>query len=142
MRRLIVIVISGLVLVGLALPAVAGGRPLSAALSWDNEVPPAVETAATGTIHLTLNQGQGEVCFWLDTDGLSGPPLAGHIHAAPAGQNGGVVVNLGIMSADQASCVSADKDTIKQIRQNPWNYYVNVHTAVNPGGEVRGQLSK
>ena len=53
--------------------------------------------------------------------------------------NGGVVVNLGGLLS---GCVAADAGTIKAIRQNPEGYYINLHTALNPGGEVRGQLEK
>ena len=117
----------------------AGGRPLHAELSWENEVPPASETNATGSAYITLNQGQEEICFNIETSGLSGPVLADHIHVGEAGVNGGVVVSLqGMLSG----CVSADADTIKAIRQNPEGYYINLHTALNPGGEMRGQLEK
>ena len=117
----------------------AGGRPLHAELSWENEVPPASGTTATGSAYVTLNQGQEEICFSITTSGLSGPVLADHIHMGEAGENGGVVVNLG---GALSGCVSADADTIKAIRHNPEGYYINLHTALNPGGEVRGQLEK
>ena len=119
--------------------AAAGGRPLVADLSWDNEVPPASGTTATGSAAFTFNQGQKEICFDITTTGFSGPLLADHIHVGAAGMNGAIVVSLeGVLSG----CVTADADLIKAIRQNPTGYYVNLHTALNPGGEVRGQLEK
>jgi hypothetical protein len=138
MRRLALVALIVAFALGGSLPALAGGRPLSADLSWDNEVPPALGTTATGSAEFTLNQGQGEICFDIETTGLSGPVLADHIHVGEAGTNGGVVVNLGGLLE---GCVSADGHTIKAIRQNPAGYYVNLHTALNPGGEIRGQLS-
>lgn len=92
-------------------------------------------------MHLTLNQGQGQICFDLDVKNIN-TPTAAHIHAAKAGVNGSVVVTFFSGSAVFDSCVSADKDLIKEIRQNPANYYVNVHNANHPGGAIRGQLSK
>jgi len=139
MRRLVLVALMVVFALGVSLPVLAGGRPLSADLSWDNENPPATGTTATGSAHFTLNQGQEEICFNIETSGLSGPLLADHIHVGEAGINGGVVVNLG---GALDGCVSADGDLIKTIRQNPGGYYVNLHTALNPGGEVRGQLSK
>jgi len=139
MRRLVLVALMVVFALGVSLPVLAGGRPLSADLSWDNEVPPATGTTATGSAHFTLNQGQEEICFHITTSGLSGALLADHIHEAEAGTNGGVVVNLG---GALDGCVAADGDLIKTIRQNPGGYYVNLHTALNPGGEVRGQLSK
>jgi hypothetical protein len=123
-------------------PASAGGRPLSADLSSANEVPDS-GTAASGSAALTLNQGQGEICVDIDSSGLQGIVVAGHIHSAPAGVNGGVVVNLGVNSAQFSACVDGvDPALIKAIRQHPENYYVNVHTTEVPSGEIRGQLSK
>ena len=141
MRKIFVVVLSVSLAAVMAAPAFAGGRPLTADLSFDNEVPPASGTAATGSAAVTLNQGQGEVCFSIELSGLSGAVLAGHIHVGPAGSNGGIVVNLDLASG-LSGCVNASPDAIKAIRQNPSGYYINVHTALNPGGEVRGQLSK
>jgi hypothetical protein len=139
MRRLVFVALMVVFALGVSMPALADGRPLSADLSWDNEVPPASGTTATGSAHFTLNQGQGEICFHIETSGLSGPVLADHIHEGVAGTNGGVVVNLG---GALDGCVTADGDLIKTIRQNPGGYYLNLHTALNPAGEIRGQLSK
>jgi hypothetical protein len=123
-----------------------GGRPLSTSLSGAEEVPP-VPTPGTGTFVATLNQGQGQICYELTVSDLLHPvrPAGGgaHIHRAPAGTNGGVVVPL-IAPVDGASsgCATVSRELIKEIRQNPENFYVNVHTLGYPGGEVRGQLSK
>ena len=125
-------------LVGVGIVA-AGGRPLVADLSWENEVPPASGTSATGWAEFTLNQGLEEICFHITVENLSGPLVADHIHVGEAGTNGGVVVNLG---GALSGCVDVDTDTFKAIRQNPEGYYLNLHTALNPGGELRGQLEK
>ena len=73
-----------------AIPAAAGGRPLSADLNGANEVTPG-DPDGSGTMNLTLNQGQGEICWDLDVEGIEMPSRA-HIHAGEAGVNGGVVV--------------------------------------------------
>ena len=101
---------------------------------------------ATGSAHVWLNQGQEEVCFSIETEGLTTGAIAAHIHSGPAGANGGVVVNFDWANtgdADSAAgCVSADAGVIKDIRQHPDQYYVNVHNSTVPSGAVRGQLSK
>ena len=141
MRKLALIV-AALALLAVAAPAAAGGRPLTADLDAANEVGPGGDVGATGFAHVTLNQGQGEVCFHIDTDGLTTAPVAAHIHVGVAGVNGGVVVNLDWAGNGSSGCVSADADTIKAIRQNPDGYYINVHNPTVPSGAVRGQLSK
>lgn len=131
-----------------AIPAAAGGRPLTAELSGANEVPRGSgDPDGSGTMSLTLNQGQGEICWELDVDDISAPTRA-HIHQGEAGVNGGVVVFFfdtvipNPIPVASEGCVDVDKDTIKDIRQNPQNYYVNVHNADFPAGAIRGQLSK
>jgi len=142
MRKIFVLTITVLAMLVMAVPALGGGRPLTAYLSGDNEVP-ANESPAAGVAHVTLNQGQGEVCVHIDAGGFLGTVVAGHIHKAPAGVNGGVVINLGVNSPVYDACVDGvDPDLIKDIRQNPAGYYVNVHSTVIPSGEIRGQLSK
>jgi CHRD domain len=73
---------------------------------------------------------------------------AAHIHAAPAGVAGPVLVPLftgvGLLGTDSASgCVlGVSQELIKAITHDPGAYYVNVHSSVFPAGAVRGQLSK
>ena len=131
-----------LVAAGFVSHAVAGGRPLSTTLTGAQEVPPA-DPDGSGTASFTLNQGQGQICFTLTASNLA-PTTAAHIHEASAGQNGPVVVTLTPPGPDGSSsgCVAAPAEVIKAIRQNPSDYYVNIHTTEFPGGAIRGQLSK
>lgn len=129
--------------------ATAAGRPLSATLTGAAEVnsqgvPNQGDPDGSGSAKITLNQGQGKICFELSVSNIMLPAAAAHIHEAPAGQNGPVVVGLTAPDASGKSsgCVSVDRDLIKEIRQTPSNYYVNVHNSEFPAGAVRGQLGK
>jgi CHRD domain-containing protein len=133
-----------LVVLAVAASATAGGRPLSAELTGAAEIPGPGDPNGSGTVHLTLNQGQGTVCFNLEWNGLRGAVTAAHIHEAPAGVAGPVVVPLFTTprASPEEGCVQADPALIKDIRKNPDEYYVNLHNAEFPAGAIRGQLSK
>jgi len=119
--------------------AAHGGRPLHATLLAQSSVPP-VASNGSGTALVTLNQGQGEVCWDISVQGLTSPVILAHIHQGAAGANGAVVVDFMEPVNGLNGCVHADRALIKQIRQHPADYYVNVHTTMFPAGEVRGQL--
>jgi CHRD domain len=151
MRRRVLLLVAVLGMVGLlavGAPAYGQGRPFSTMLTGAAEVPGPGDADASGTALLTLNQGQGEVCFDLSWAGIDGTVVAAHVHAAPAGVAGPVVVPLftgvALSGTDNASgCVlGVSKELIKAIRHDPEAYYVNVHSSVFPAGAVRGQLSK
>lgn len=121
-----------------AVPALAGGRPLTAELTGAAEVPGPGDPDGSGFAKVTLNQGLGEVCWDITFEGI-GAPTAAHIHTGEAGVAGGVVVAL----SPGSDCTDGvDAEVIKAIRQNPSDYYVNVHNAEFPPGALRGQLSK
>lgn len=119
--------------------ATAGGTTLSTTLVGSEERPGPGDPDGTGFITLTLNQGRGEICWELTYSAIDAP-TSGHIHKAPAGQPGGVFVTLFDNDGTAPRCVSATKAQIKEIRQNPSAFYVNVHTTTFPGGAIRGQL--
>ncbi len=141
MRRVISFAVVMALAIFVAVPALAGGRPLATSLETSNEVPPTASDAR-GHARITLNQGLGEICVDITAGGFEGVVLMGHIHEAPSGVNGPIVVNLGVNSANYSACVEADADIIKAIRQDPSGFYINIHTTAFPGGEIRGQLSK
>jgi hypothetical protein len=150
MRSRAVVLIAGLVAALLLMVGAAaaddGGRPFSTAMTGANEAPGPGDPDATGQAVITLNQGQNEVCFQLSWADIDGEVFAAHIHVAPAGSPGPIVVPLfsgSFAGTDSASgCVSnVDPALIKAIRQDPSAYYVNVHSRPNfPGGAIRGQL--
>jgi hypothetical protein len=123
-----------------------GGRPLSTALVGAEEAPGPGDPNASGQADLTLNRGQQEVCFTVSWADVDGEVFAAHIHEAPAGDPGPVVVTLftgSFAGTDSASgCAeNVDRDLIKAIRKDPSAYYVNVHSRPGfLGGAVRGQL--
>jgi hypothetical protein len=82
------------------------------------------------------------VCYELGVSVIA-PAAAAHIHFAPAGENGPIVVPLTPPTDGSSSgCVSVDRALAKNILKYPELYYVNVHNADFPSGALRGQLSK
>src|SRR5262249_58184725 len=95
-RRLFPVVVAPAASPGAAAPpatAADGGRPLSATLTGPVEIPPG-DPGGSGTAEFQVNIGQGQICFSLSVQHLSTPVIAAHIHVAPAGQAGPIVVPL------------------------------------------------
>lgn len=139
---LVLIVLTVLSLTGIAAD---GGRKFTVTLTGAAEVPGPGDPDGSGTAVLRLNPGQGEVCFDITVSNITLPATGAHIHVGTATEFGPVVVGLTPpgTSGSSSGCVSADRDLIKAIIQNPENYYVNVHTLpLYAAGAVRGQLSK
>jgi hypothetical protein len=128
--------------IALAQVAIAAGQPFVTALEGENEVPITGDLDGTGTATLTLNRGTGEVCWHIVVADITLPASAAHIHEAPVGVPGPVVVTLGAPDASGVStgCTTADRALVKDIAKNPSDYYVNVHNSDFPGGALRGQL--
>lgn len=120
----------------------SGGRPLSATLTGAAEVPGPGDPDGSGTGTITVNSGQGEICYQITVSNVA-PATAAHIHRAPAGQAGPVVVTLEAPANGTVSnCVSVGRALARDIQKNPVNYYLNVHNTEFPAGAVRGQLAK
>ena len=139
MKKNNVLYIVLILLTALALASIAadGGRKFTTELTGAAEVPGPGDPDGSGTATVTLNPGQGEVCWDITVSGVD-TITAAHIHVGEAGVAGGVVVPL----SPTSGCTSADLDLIKAIIQNPEGYYVNVHNAPFPAGALRGQLGK
>lgn len=119
-----------------------GGRPLAADLTGAAEVPGPADPDGSGTAVVKVNVGLRQICYTLTVADID-PAAAAHIHAAPAGMNGPVVVPLvPPTSGSSSGCASVDRALAKAILKTPDSYYVNVHNAEFPAGAVRGQLAK
>ena len=86
----------------------------------------------------------GDICYELSVRRLTSAAFAAHIHGV-AGRTvaAGVLVPLVPPSGATGSssdCVGVESGLLAAIVANPGDYYVNVHTTLFPGGEVRGQL--
>jgi len=126
----------------LAGSATAGGRPISVGLTGAAEAPGPGDPDGSGTVSLTFNPGTGEVCYDYSVTGVA-PLAAAHIHVAPVGSPGPVVIPLPPTSPTGGhGCVTADRSLIVAILINPTAYYFNVHNAEFQAGALRGQLTR
>lgn len=119
------------------------GNKLKAELVGDKEVPGPGDIDGTGEAKVRIHEDKNELCVDLETEYIDRASAA-HIHHAPAGSSGAVVVPLSVPDEDGEidECVQVDKELLKAIKENPQDYYVNVHTNPYPNGAIRGQLSK
>ena len=121
-----------------AYSAAALAADIKVALSGANEVPP-VTTSATGAGTITVNADMG-VSGSVMTTGIAA--TAAHIHEAAAGKNGPVIVPMTKSGDNMWTVAAGAKLTEAQMTAlKAGNLYVNVHSAANPGGEIRGQLN-
>ncbi len=111
------------------------------ALVGDQEVP-AVTTEATGSATVALSGDTMSVTG--DFSELSSPQVGGHIHLAPAGVAGDVIFPLNISAAqDGSSGVFSLSTTLTPEQIDAYNageLYLNIHSEMNAGGEIRGQI--
>jgi CHRD domain len=124
----------------LATPSMAANVNLKADLKATNEVPP-VDSKGAGSVTATYDTSSKKLSWKGNVSGLSGPATAAHFHAGEAGKNGGVVVP--IAGADKGSfegSATLSDEQATDLMAGKW--YVNVHTAANKGGEIRGQVTK
>jgi len=110
-----------------------------ATLSGASEVPPVV-TAAKGTFSAKYIKANGLLLWNMTYEGLSGPAVGAHIHGpATEAQNAGIVVGFNNpVSSPMAGQATLTPAQFADLQAGKW--YVNVHTAANRGGEIRGQL--
>ena len=135
----------------------------SAALLPSNEVPPVsnAESTGHGAVQIQFDvtrDASGAITaatgtFYFQLTGYpAGTIITGaHIHPAPAGVNGPVIISTGLASANTRVLengsgdftfrgVFSDPALVQQILNNPSAFYFNVHSPTNPGGFSRGQL--
>jgi CHRD domain len=122
-------------------PVLAETINLKANLQPESEVPP-VKSSAKGSLTATYDTATKKLTWNGTVSGLTGNATAAHFHGpAEPGKNAGVLVPApGVqtgafegsadLTADQAETLVAGRT------------YFNIHTAANPQGEVRGQVTQ
>lgn len=140
----------------LASPAFAQNVELTATLSGTNETPTPINTGAFGNATATVDPVAQTIAVTVRVWNLPSGATGGHIHVGGPGTGGPVIWNLNVpnnisndftvtavfscanltLRPDQGirSCDDAFQSVLGE------NTYVNIHSAVNPGGEIRGQL--
>ena len=113
---------------------------LSTRLTAASEVPPTA-SAGTGTVDAVLNKDTNLLRWKASYSGLSGPATAAHFHGpASPGANAGVVLPWpGPVANPLEGSAMLTPAQAADLLAGRW--YANVHTAANPGGEVRGQMT-
>ncbi|MEI6183620.1 MAG: CHRD domain-containing protein [Polynucleobacter sp.] len=112
-------------------------QSMKVTLAGSQEVPP-VTTSASGTGSIMVSP-DGLVSGSVITVGVDG--TMAHIHEAPMGQNGPVIVPFAKTADGVWSVPAGAKLSDAQLQSlKSGSLYINVHSAANKGGEIRGQL--
>lgn len=117
------------------------GIPFDAMLNGMQQVPP-VTTGARGAASLMATADLDSLWYDVVVDGLSGPMQAAHFHEGAVGATGDVVIDIaGNISGNRIQgWVTGAELADNLVEMLEGNLYLNVHTAMNPTGEVRGQV--
>ncbi len=113
--------------------------PVTNRLAASQEVPPNA-SVGTGSVVTTLDKSTRTLKWSVTYSGLSGPVTAGHFHGpAAAGANAGVVLPFSSNTSPIQGSAVLTEAQMADFVAGKW--YANLHTAANPGGEIRGQVT-
>jgi hypothetical protein len=101
---------------------------------------PVNASPGSGTLEASLDKQTSVLSWTVSYSGLTGPVKSGHFHGpALAGTNAGVALGFtGSVDSPVKGSATLTASQIDELMSGKW--YVNLHTAANPGGEVRGQV--
>ena len=123
---------------------------LASVLDPANEVPPVTNApGAKGSAAMVLDTVSGEFGWTIGFEGLTGPAFVAHFHRGPVSANGPIVIDLdtdpgvvfsgiGKNSGTFVGGTTLDSVQIDDVLAGLW--YINIHTQLNQGGEIRGQV--
>lgn len=135
---------AGMVLLGSATPSRAATTNFKATMNGATEVPPN-QTTGTGAVTASFDPSTKVLTWEGNFSGLSGAATAAHFHGpAEPGKNAGVAIWISEKgkTLDSPFKGTATLTDAQASDLQAGLMYVNVHTAANPGGELRGQLVK
>lgn len=137
MKFILSLIVAAMMMVSMSQAAVLNW---TASLDSSQEVPSNLSTG-TGSATGTIDTVSLLLSWDIQWSGLTGPAIAMHFHIAPVGANGGVAVNIGSISGLSPPSIGSATITSLQFDElMAGNFYINIHTAANPGGEIRGQV--
>ncbi len=140
MKRLISILAVALVAIAPATGS-AATVALNATLNGSQEVP-SNDSFGLGSAAMLYDTSTNELTFAIIFTGLSGPLTGAHFHGpAPEGSNAGVQIDIGAIAglgSPMFGSATLTDDQETDLLDNLW--YINLHTADFPGGEIRGQV--
>jgi hypothetical protein len=125
----------------LALPPSASAEVvnLKANLTATSEVPPTA-SKGTGSVTATFDTASKKLAWKGNYKDLTGPATAAHFHVGDAGKNGAVAIPISPNASPfEGSATLTDAQATDLLGGR---MYVNVHTAANKAGEIRGQVTR
>ena len=113
---------------------------LHAELKGSNEVPPNT-SSASGKAEAAFDTNTKVLTYTLTYTGLTGPALGAHFHGpSEAGKNAGIALPFKSAQSPIQGTATLTEAQAADLLAGKW--YANIHTAANPGGELRGQMAK
>ena len=142
-RRSVVFALSTVAVVAsMAMPAHAQDAIIRVHLTGAAEAPGPGDPDASGNATIYIDDDTNKLCLSLSWSNVDGTPSGLHIHFAPPGAAGPVVIPFAVPTGTVTfQCVAvANEDLLDNISVHPEQYYINIHSNLYPAGAARGQL--
>jgi len=142
--KILILAIAAAAFAAFVVPALAAveDAELGAKLKGKEEVPGPGDNDGTGEAQLETKIAKSKLCYLVEFEDI-GTATAAHVHKAPKGEDGKIVIPLFEEQTESPAedCIKVEKDrTLKKLVKDPSGFYVNVHTEEFPDGAIRGQL--